>query len=122
MTHQEIIDLIFKFTSMFVTAAALMFGIYKFSMRNLDKKFEEQYQKLKLNFDAIFVEHIARLNWIQQELSRLNNLLGMLVAEQKINNEDIARLKAEVMSIQLACKKQHFWDGQPRRVTDVKAE
>jgi hypothetical protein len=122
MTHQEIIDLIFKFTSMFVTAAALMFGIYKFSMRNLDKKFEEQYQKLKLNFDAIFIEHIARLNWIQQELSRLNNLLGMLVAEQKINNEDIARLKAEVMSIQLACKKQHFWDGQPRRVTDVKAE
>jgi len=118
----DIIEFLYKFVAILISASALIFGIYKFSMRNLDKKFEEQYQKLKLNFDAIFVEHIARLNWIQQELSRLNNLLGMLVAEQKINNEDIARLKAEVMSIQLACKKQHFWDGQPRRVTDVKAE
>ena len=114
----DIIEFLYKFVAITISAGALIFGIYKFSMRNLDKKFEDQYNRLKANFDNIFIQHGARLESIQTEIARLNNLLSILVSEQKINNEDIARLKAEVLAIQATCASKHFWDGQTERRKD----
>ena len=114
----DIIEFIFKTASIFITALGLFFGLHKFLMRNLDKKFEDQYNRLKANFDNIFIQHGARLESIQTEIARLNNLLSILVSEQKINNEDIARLKAEVLAIQATCASKHFWDGQTERRKD----
>jgi len=114
----DIIEFLYKFVAILISASALIFGIYKFSMRNLDKKFEDQYNRLKANFDNIFIQHGARLESIQTEIARLNNLLSILVSEQKINNEDIARLKAEVLAIQATCASKHFWDGQTERRKD----
>ena len=111
----DIIEFLYKFVAISISASALIFGIYKFSMRNLDKKFEDQYNKLKSNFDNIFIQHGARLESIQTEIARLNNLLSVLVSEQKINNEDIARLKAEIAAMQKTCEKQHYWDGSTER-------
>ena len=111
----DIIEFVFKTASIFITALGFFFGLYKFMIRSLDKKFNEHREMIKIEISGVMDQYKTRLEYVQEDTSKINCILSVLNAEQKTSCENIARLEASCLAMQRNCEKTHAWDGRERR-------
>jgi len=106
----DILDFIFKSASIFITAIGLLFGMYKFLIRSINKKFDEHREMMKIEINSILKHYETRLDYSQSDNAKLTNIVGVVVAENKNLCEDVATLKADWLFMQKTCEKNHHWD------------
>ena len=111
----DIIEFIFKSASIFITALGFFFGLYKFMIRSLDKKFDEHREMIKVEIGGVMDQYKARLEHVQEDAAKINCILSVLNAKQITSCENIARLEASCLAMQRNCEKTHAWDGRERR-------
>jgi hypothetical protein len=119
MTSQEIIDFIFKYSSFAITAMGFLFALHKFTMRNIEKKFEEQHSRIVIEMQNLYNGTVktmqARLDFIQEDANKINNIISILNNELKVTCGCVARLEASFGSMQKTCDHNHAWDGITNR-------
>jgi hypothetical protein len=119
MTSQEIVDFVFKYTSFAITGMGFLFALHKFTMRNIEKKFEDQHSRIKIEMQNLYNGTVktmqTRLDYLQEDSVKTQCILGATVAENKSICESIARLEASCQAMQKTCELNHNWDGRERR-------
>jgi hypothetical protein len=126
MTHEEIIDFIFKYSSFAITAMGFLFALHKFTMRNIEKKFEQQHSLIKIEMQNLYNGTVktlqARLDYLQEDAVKIGCIVGTNVAENKQLCESVARLEASCQAMQRTCEINHApWNGEERRISSRRA-